>query len=463
MDIKCFLNNVCKEIKYKPARKDISEELEVHIQEIKKDYISDGMNEKEAEEKAVSQMGKAEDIGRQLNRIHKPHLDWKLLILIVILMGFNLLISVLKESTKNDNYLWSTIIYMLIGIIISIGIYFFDYRKLKKQSFLIYLFATIIMILPMAGMGYFVRGVLCLNILGFSFFPGTMTITLYIIAFVGFIIDYKKDNIIKLKNQNKRFSINKDFIKIVGLTVLSLIIMSTISTLTNTLILSFVYLVITTIKFIVDAEKTIKKLFTVYGTIGVVAIFLIVGLNVKFFKSDRILASFNPEIEPNGTGYIGMLQKEILQNAKLIGEAETEVISSDKYIITEDTNYTFIYLLGKTGILSTGILFLAIILTSLKLIINAKNIKEQYGKFLIIGLSILFILQAFASILMNMNLGIRTNINIPFVSCGGFYFLVNIMSMAIIFSIYRRKDINFEEPKKLKLVTRFQKFLFLES
>ena len=83
MDIKCFLNNVCKEIKYKPARKDISEELEVHIQEIKKDYISDGMNEKEAEEKAVSQMGKAEDIGRQLNRIHKPHLDWKLLILIV--------------------------------------------------------------------------------------------------------------------------------------------------------------------------------------------------------------------------------------------------------------------------------------------------------------------------------------------------------------------------------------------
>ena len=209
MDIKCFLNNVCKEIKYKPARKDISEELEVHIQEIKKDYISDGMNEKEAEEKAVSQMGKAEDIGRQLNRIHKPHLDWKLLILIVILMGFNLLISVLKESTKNDNYLWSTIIYMLIGIIISIGIYFFDYRKLKKQSFLIYLFATIIMILPMAGMGYFVRGVLCLNILGFSFFPGTMTITLYIIAFVGFIIDYKKDNIIKLKNQNKRFSINK--------------------------------------------------------------------------------------------------------------------------------------------------------------------------------------------------------------------------------------------------------------
>ena len=68
-----------------------------------------------------------------------------------------------------------------------------NYRKLKKQSFLIYLFATIIMILPMAGMGYFVRGVLCLNILGFSFFPGTMTITLYIIAFVGFIIDYKKE------------------------------------------------------------------------------------------------------------------------------------------------------------------------------------------------------------------------------------------------------------------------------
>lgn len=450
MDIKAFLNNVCKEIKYEPAKKAISEELELHMKEIKEDYIKDGIDEITAEEKAVYRMGSAEEIGKSLNKIHRPHLDLKLLILISILMGFCLFIALLKETTGNDTYIVSAITYMLIGIAISIGIYFFDYRKLKKYSFLIYLFATIIMILPITRLGFFKSGIPCINILGFSFFPGVITVTLYIIAFTGFIVDYNKDNTIKFKIQNEKFSINKDFIKIVVLTVFSLILMQSISTWTNTIILSLIYLAITTIKIVINRENRIKNLLILYGIIGILAIILMVGMNVNPFESIRVVASFNPEKDPEGRGYIGMLQKEILQNAKLIGEAETEIISSGQYIITKDTNYTFIYLLGKTGIIPAVILVLTIILTSIKLIINAKNMKEQYGKFLIIGLSTLYIFQSLASILMNINMGIQANINIPFVSYEKFYFMVNILSMAIIFSVYRRKDINFEEVEEYK-------------
>ena len=66
---------------------------------------------------------------------------------------------------------------------------------------------------------------------------------------------------------------------------------------------------------------------------------------------------------------------------------------------------------------------------------------------------------------MNINLGIQANINIPFVSYGGFYFMVNILSMALMFSVYRRKDINFEEPKKLKkpkILTKIENCFFEE-
>ena len=34
--------------------------------------------------------------------------------------------------------------------------------------------------------------------------------------------------------------------------------------------------------------------------------------------------------------------------------------------------------------------------------------------------------------------------------------------MAIMLSVYRRKDINFEEPKKSKLVVKIEDFLFEE-
>ena len=38
-----FLNKVCQEIKYKPARRGIAEELELHIEDIKEDYLKSGV------------------------------------------------------------------------------------------------------------------------------------------------------------------------------------------------------------------------------------------------------------------------------------------------------------------------------------------------------------------------------------------------------------------------------------
>ena len=91
MDIKNFLETICNEIKYKPVKEEISQEIESHIKEIKEDYMDCGMKEQEAEQKAIEQMGNAEEIGKELNKIHKPKLDWKLLTLLVILIGFGTL------------------------------------------------------------------------------------------------------------------------------------------------------------------------------------------------------------------------------------------------------------------------------------------------------------------------------------------------------------------------------------
>ena len=51
LQIKEFLNNVCEQIKYKPIRNEIAEELENHIKEAKENYIQEGIEEIEAEEK----------------------------------------------------------------------------------------------------------------------------------------------------------------------------------------------------------------------------------------------------------------------------------------------------------------------------------------------------------------------------------------------------------------------------
>ena len=62
LQTKEFLNNVCEQIKYKPIRNEIAEELQGHIKDIKESYIEEGVNEEEAEKKAIKQMGEPERI-----------------------------------------------------------------------------------------------------------------------------------------------------------------------------------------------------------------------------------------------------------------------------------------------------------------------------------------------------------------------------------------------------------------
>ena len=135
MHIKEFLENVCNEIRYKPIRNDISEELELHIKEAKEEYIASGINEVEAEEKAVSNMGDAVEIGKKLNKIHRPKLDWILLILVAILIGFGFLIIFIRATRKQDTYsIERAIKFVSIGLIASIIVYFMDYRKSLKYT-----------------------------------------------------------------------------------------------------------------------------------------------------------------------------------------------------------------------------------------------------------------------------------------------------------------------------------------
>lgn len=60
---------------------------------------------------------------------------------------------------------------------------------------------------------------------------------------------------------------------------------------------------------------------------------------------------------------------------------------------------------------------------------------------LVIGISSMFILQSIFNILINLNLWIDFSFNLPFVSYGGVNLIVNIVSLALVLSIYRSKDL----------------------
>lgn len=71
-----FLDAVLSYIKFPLDRQDIRLELEDHILDKIDYYIDQGLAFKEAEEKAIEDMGSPEEIGIELNREHSPILGW---------------------------------------------------------------------------------------------------------------------------------------------------------------------------------------------------------------------------------------------------------------------------------------------------------------------------------------------------------------------------------------------------
>ena len=69
------------------------------------------------------------------------------------------------------------------------------------------------------------------------------------------------------------------------------------------------------------------------------------------------------------------------------------------------------------------------------------KVKDDYGKMLIIGISCLFIFQSVFNVLMNLNLWFESGFELPFVSYGGTGLIMNMACLALVLSIYRRKDI----------------------
>lgn len=443
LQIKEFLNIVCEQIKYKPIRNSISEELKNHIEESKENYIKDGLDEKEAEEKAITQMGDAEEIGKKLNKIHKPKLNWKLLIILIVLLGFGFLVAFTRETkivSYKFDFIARYISSAIVGGILSIFIYFIDYTKIKKYSNIFYIIATLFMVYSLL-FGININGLSYISFSLITFSPVIIAMPLYIIAFVGFINEEKqyKKNIVILNRGN-----NLKLFKIISLSIISIIILLVIPSITSAFMLGLIYLIIGSVKLVQTKTNRKRNLLMLWGMPTILGLILLLCVIIERpYIVDRFVAVYNPESQVDEYGWMALNRKIIINSAQILGEADDT--SNALEIFDEGTNYAFISILAHYGwVVSIGIV-IAVLALSIELIINSIKIKESNGKLLIIGISSMFILQSIFNILMNLNLIIEANFNLPFVSYGRLNLIVNMMCLTLVLAIYRRKDIIVED------------------
>lgn len=458
MLIKEFLENVCNQIRYKPMREDISEELGLHIQEMKEEHMSYGLSEKEAEERAVANMGDSIEIGKKLDKIHRPKFDWILFLLVGILIGFGFLITIIKiQINAEDFYFVRHITFLILGLIISAGIYFLDYRKVLGYHKILYSISSSILIFTILfGRAFVGRKYIWIS--GNRFDPTNMCILLYIISFVGFIKN--------LNNKNTNVSIGKINLKI-RLDILELVVLSIISILLimngNRVAISSVlflsYIIITT-SHIAKLPNRKSNLIKFYGTFLVAGLMFIIVIGLIDSSAysiilKRIVGTYNDEVD-YGTSWVNTIINNVLEHSNMFSGLEDVGYFSG--LFDGGAEFALITIIAYCGTVYSAIIILAVSLLAVKIIYDCRNIKDEEGRLLIIGFGSFILIQAIFNILMNFNLIPIVALNLPFISYGLNGLLVNMMSIAFILSIYRRKDIltKNEKAKKLKFKISYE-------
>ena len=134
--IRDYLDTAAAQIRWKRARTVVVRELETHLEDQRQEFQAEGHPPEEAERLAVEEMGDPVAVGTDLDRLHRPKSQWKMLCLLAVALGLWL---VLRLAERWGVSYWSEYVVSFGGIALlaaglAAGIYLLDYTLLAKAA-----------------------------------------------------------------------------------------------------------------------------------------------------------------------------------------------------------------------------------------------------------------------------------------------------------------------------------------
>ncbi len=443
-----YLQTVSEQIRYTKIRPTVTAELKNHILDQAEAYEERGAFPEEALERAVREMGDPVETGVALDRIHRPQMNWGIVIAIGIISILSVGIFYAADIVARDAYPWQRqATFVLAGFLLMLLVYRLDYSILGKWCWKPAVVFLSIMILGLAIWGFEVGGAnrwISIRGLWISV-PEAML--LYIPLFGAALYSFRGEGYGVL-------------LKVIPLILVPVGFVWLTPTLSNALIL-FVSLFSLFIFAVWKDWFCISKKIVlgiscstlVLSPIALLAYFYFLG---EPYQADRIRAFFNPA-DPRD--YIANIAQNMRVSSSMIGSSERSVY----YLVngpTTDflTDYILVAMCSIYGTLLTVAMVTVLVLIIMKVFRISMTQKNQLGMIVGMGCGIAFLTKTAASVLINLQLIPYVSISMPFLSYGGSGTIVSYILLGLVLSVYRYKNIlpkeNARKPKrylKLKL------------
>ncbi len=428
MDKRQFLEAVTEQIRFEKAREMISDELENHIEDQKEAFMSEGISETESYQKAIEDMGDPVEVGISLDRIHRPKMEWKMILLVLGLSILGLFFQyVMFKDMGSESYPYninSQCVYIMIGLAVMMFFCFFDYTRIGlwgKTG------AAVLLLLLLysyfGGLSVFgQRGYLRVGGLSVSL---RQLIYLYIPFYGGILYSYK--------NQGR-----KGFTKSMVWSVLPVVLvlkLPDLSTAGSLMLIMLIQVCFITRKGWFGEWK--KKLaFVVSAVIGL-PVFLV--LYFVFFGAEyqkaRLFSVFNTLGDQS---YQINMARNLISGSKWIGEGR---LNAKGFLPAAASDYIVTYVMSYYGILTVIVLLAVLGLFIFKTFKISVHQKNQLGTVIGVGCSLVFMIQIVLYVMVNLTIFPSTAVFLPLFTYGGTGTIVSFALIGILLSIYRYQNV----------------------
>lgn len=352
--------------------------------------------------------------------------DFILFFTVVILCIYGLiLIKSATLSFETTKYIKSQVIAIILGVLAIVVLVLVDYKLLGRLYIPIYVFSNLILVAVLIfGFGEKQWGSRSwISIGGVIFQPAEF-------AKLGLIISLSKFIDINKETINEPFTLVK-ILAFAGFPIFLIMLQPDAGT-------AMVFI------FFIAVMLFIAGISWKY--IGQAVLLGLISLPILWFKldpyqKDRIFDFLDPERNPSGSSYQALHSQIAIGSGKIFGRGLYKGVQvQNNYIPEAQTDFIYALLVEELGFIGGAFLILLYFLLLYRLIKIAKSSNDMFGSLMVIGIAGMLIFHIWENIGMTMGLMPVTGIPLPFVSHGGTFMLINMVSIGIILSVAYHKD-----------------------
>ncbi len=351
------------------------------------------------------------------------------IVLIICIIGIVMIASA-TQTLGYKRFLRTQIASIVMGLIAIVFILLIDYSSLDKLYIPIYILSNLLLVAVIFfGTGMERWGAnRWIRIGGFQFQPSDFA-KLGIIISLAKILDDNKDSMHKIST----------LLKIFVFSGIPMVLIYKQPDLGTTMAFAFFSL-----GMIFIAGLKYKHIFLT-SIIAIVTAPLAWSFVLKGYHKTRILTFLNPDLDPMNKGYHAIQSRLAVGNGMIFGKGLFKGTQSQLGFLPEkQTDFIFSVFAEELGFVGVSILLILYGIMLIKCINIAREAKDDFGSFIVMGITFMLAFHIFANIGMTIGLMPVTGKPLPFISYGGTFMLSNMMALGLVLNVGMRKDkINF--------------------